>query len=66
MRNLFKGYQASKMAVPKVHMAKINQAFSNHHAPALKRPVLRIEKQQVAKPAHRPGKNPGIKGGYRV
>lgn len=64
MRNVVKGFQASKLAVPKVHMANINKAFNQHHAPTLKRPVLRIEKQQTAKIAKRPGKNPGIGRGY--
>lgn len=66
MRNVVKGFQASKLAVPKVHQVKMNAAFNNHHAPTLKRPVLRIEKQQTAKNASRPGKNPGVRGGYKV
>lgn len=61
MRNVVKGFQASKLAVPKVHMAKINQAFDMHHAPSLKRPALRIETQKFAKRVKRPGKNPGTR-----
>lgn len=66
MRNVFKGYQTSKMAVPKLHQMAINKEFSNHHAPALKRPALRIEKPVTPKIAKRPGKNAGIGGGYKV
>lgn len=66
MRNVFKGFQTSHMAVPKIHMAKINSQFNTHHAPTLKRGALRIDKQQVAKNALRPGKNPGIKGGRGI
>lgn len=43
MRNVFKGFQASHLAVPKLHAAKINKAFDVHHAPSLKRPALRQE-----------------------
>lgn len=66
MRNVFKGFQVSKMAVPKLHVAKMNQAFNVHHTPSLKRPVGRLEKQATAKTASRPGKNAGIKRGYEV
>ena len=66
MRNVFKGFQASKLAVPKLHQTKINSEFNTHHAPSLKRPVLRIEKQQTPKIAKRPGRNPGIGGGYKA
>lgn len=59
MRNVYKGFQTAKMAVPKLHMQKINQAFDTHHAPGLKRPVLRLEKGQTAKRVRMPGKNPG-------
>lgn len=59
MRNVFKGFQVSHMAVPKIHEAKINQAYTTMHAP---KPILRIrqEKPQVAKRARMPGRNPGI------
>lgn len=59
MRNVYKGFQTSKMAVPKVHAAKLNQAYDIHHAPGLKRPALRLEKGQTAKRVRMPGKNPG-------
>lgn len=60
MRNVYKGFQTAKMAVPKLHVASINKAFDTHHAPGLKRPALRLEKGQTTKRVHMPGKNPGI------
>jgi len=66
MRNVFKGFQTSQMAIPKVHMAKINADFNVHHAPVLKRPALRIDRQVMPKNALRPGKNPGIKRGREI
>jgi len=34
MRNVIKGFQASKMAIPKAHMANINREFNSLHAPS--------------------------------
>jgi hypothetical protein len=61
MRNVVKGFQASKMAVPKVHAVKIQQAFDAHHAPSnVKR--VRIDKPTLPKKAPRmPGRNPGTR-----
>lgn len=59
MRNVFKGFQTSHMAVPKIHMAKINQSFASMHAPKGIRQV-REPKMQTAKRAHMPGRNPGV------
>lgn len=60
MRNVFKGFQTSHMAVPKIHMAKINQAYTTMHAP---KNITRVrqEKPQVAKRAKMIGRNPGIR-----
>lgn len=57
MRNVFKGFQTSHLAVPKVHVAKINQQFNAHHAPSLHRPALKIEKQQSVKRVPMIGRN---------
>ena len=55
MRNVFKGYQVSKLAVPKQHEAKINQGFAKMHAPPMAKSV-RIPKPSVAKTARPVGK----------
>ena len=55
MRNVFKGYQVAKMAVPKLHEAKINQGFAKMHAPPMARTV-RIPKETTAKTARPVGK----------
>jgi hypothetical protein len=55
MRNVFKGYQVSKLAVPKQHEAKINQGFAKMHAPPMTRTV-RIPKETTAKTARPVGK----------
>jgi hypothetical protein len=66
MRNVFKGYQASKMAIPKVHERAINNGYMSMHGGkvnTLKRPVLRLESTvKAAKKAPKmPGRNPGTK-----
>jgi hypothetical protein len=55
MRNVFKGYQVSKMAVPKLHEAKINQGFAKMHAPPMARQV-KMPKETVARRAPPVGK----------
>jgi hypothetical protein len=55
MRNVFKGFQVAKMAVPKLHEAKINQGFAKMHAPPMSRTV-RIPKETKAKTARPVGK----------
>ncbi|MDE3021593.1 MAG: hypothetical protein KGI54_07005 [Pseudomonadota bacterium] len=50
MRNVFKGYQVGKMAVPKLHEAKINTGFAKMHAPPMAAHV-RIEKPILPKTA---------------
>lgn len=55
MRNVFKGFQVAKLAVPKLHEAKINQGFAKMHAPAMTRTV-RIPKETTAKTARPVGK----------
>lgn len=72
MRNVVKGFQFSQMAVPKMHMDNINAGFSNYHGPiapkAPKAPTMsRRPLPRDADPiARRPGKNVGIRGGYKV
>ena len=62
MRNVYKGFQVGKTAVPKLHMDKVNSDFSKMHGPTLKRPAIRIEKPQAAKKAPKmPGRNPGTR-----
>jgi len=55
MRNVFKGYQVAKMAVPKLHEAKINQGFAKMHALPMTRQV-KIPKEVTAKRAPAVGK----------
>lgn len=55
MRNVFKGFQVSKLAVPKLHEAKINQGFAKMHAPPMAKTV-RIPKPTVAKTVKPVGK----------
>jgi hypothetical protein len=63
MRNVFKGFQVSHKAVPKIHQTNINKSFSTMHAPGLKRPAIRGESGvKLPKKAHKlPGRNPGTK-----
>ena len=62
MRNVFKGFQASKMAIPKIHMDSINSGFKSTHAITAKRPALRMESGiKLPKKVKLPGKNPGTK-----
>jgi len=62
MRNVFKGYQVSKMAVPKTLASSIQKDFDVHHAPSLSRGVLRLPNAvKVAKRIGRIGKNPGVR-----
>lgn len=56
MRNVYKGYQAGKMAIPEVHVAAVNKGFMSMHAPKMPREV-RIPKEQTAKTAKRAGKS---------
>lgn len=52
MKNVFKGFQASHLAVPKIHAASINSGFKATHALGLKKPTLRMESTvKVAKTA---------------
>lgn len=64
MRNVVKGYQFQKLAVPKMHSPAeergLNRGFSSLHAPRM---PAHPPKAEVAKVAHRPGKNAGIRGG---
>ena len=50
MKNVYKGFQVGKMAVPKIHAAKINSEFSSRHTLTAKRPFLKgSDKIAVAK-----------------
>jgi hypothetical protein len=70
MRNVVKGFQFAGMAVPKMHALKVNNSFSAMHtARAPKAPSGRLIRPPLRMPAptaKRPGKNVGIKGGYKV
>jgi hypothetical protein len=43
MKNVYKGFQVSKLAIPTVHAAKINADFVKVHSPTYKRPFLRLD-----------------------
>lgn len=69
MRNVVKGYQFSQLAVPKMHQAAVNTHFTNFHGPGPKGPTLHLMRNAPKSPnpvARRPGRNVGIKGGYKV
>lgn len=63
MRNVFKGFQVSHLAVPKSMERGINNHYTSMHgghSPRLSFGLFRQPKQQ---PVTRPGKNPGTKIG---
>lgn len=63
MRNVFKGFQVGKMAVPKVHMEKINKSFSSYHSPHPRSPsfgTLSRKAPAGLKVPKRPGHTKGI------
>jgi hypothetical protein len=70
MRNVVKGFQFSHLAVPPVHVGKINSSFSSLHnasGPRVPGPrMIRVAPKSTLKVAKRPGKNVAIKGGYQV
>lgn len=66
MRNVYKGFQFSQLAVPKMHAAAINSSFTAMHSPKPPSMLRRPPAAETAKPARRPGKNPGIKSGYSL
>ena len=67
MRNVVKGFEFSQMAVPKVHAASINSAFNSRHGPKLgSSRLLHVPVAKPPKNASRPGKNIGVRGGYKV
>jgi hypothetical protein len=67
MRNVVKGFEFSQMAVPKAHAANINAAFNSHHGPKLgSSRLLHVPAAKHPKIASRPGKNVGVRGGYKV
>ena len=47
MKNVVKGFEISKMAVPKVQASAINKGFQTYHSI----PNIRLPRPQVAKPA---------------
>lgn len=55
MRNVYKGFQVSHLAVPKIQEAKINQGFQAMHISTPRRPPAPV----VPKMPKRVGKNPG-------
>lgn len=69
MRNAIKGFQVSKLAVPKMMERQVNNAFGSYHRTYSGSPRMNARKppaMQAPKPAIRPGKNAGIRGGYKV
>lgn len=73
MRNVFKGFQVSgvgKPKAPKMHslgeVSSLNKGFSTMHSPRQVRGLHQSTKVETAKPASRPGRNVGIRGGYKV
>ena len=70
MQNVVKGFQFSQMAVPKATHMGINADFNDFHTPnAPKAPssrMMRIAPKSPVRIAARPGKNVGIRGGYKV
>ena len=63
MKNVYKGFQTSKTAVPKVHEAAINKSYSRYHGGGLRmlRPRLDVTMKLPKKAPKMPGRNPGIK-----
>lgn len=73
MRNVYKGFQVSgvgKPKVPKMHslgeVSSLNKGFSALHAPRQVRGLHQSTKVETAKTASRPGRNVGVRGGFRV
>lgn len=73
MRNVYKGFQVSglgKPKAPKMHslgeVSSINKGFSAMHAPRQIRGLHQSTKAETAKPASRPGRNVGVRGGFKV
>jgi hypothetical protein len=73
MRNVYKGFQVGKMAMPKApsmhslsEVSSLNKGFSALHAPRAIRPIHQSTKISTAKSASRPGKNVGVRGGHGV
>lgn len=60
MRNVVKGFQIAKMAVPKPVAMKIQTDFNVHHAPALQNTRLRFAIPKPPRNATIAGKNPGV------
>lgn len=73
MRNVFKGFQVSgvgKPKAPKMHslgeVSSMNKGFATMHSPRQIRGLHQSTKVETAKSAGRPGRNVGIRGGYKV
>lgn len=61
MKNVFTGFQTSKMGFPKVHLTTANKEFSIHKsAPTLRKPAIRMTEPKLPKKAKWVGKNPGV------
>lgn len=61
MKNVYKGYQVSKMAMPKGHLESLNKAFSQMHGP---KPSHYIPKPPRPEPLPKLPKRPGRNKGF--
>lgn len=63
MRNVFKGFQVSHLAVPKSIERGINNHYTSMHGGRPPRASFGLLRQPKLQPVIRPGKNPGTKMG---
>jgi hypothetical protein len=63
MRNVYKGYQASKSAMPKTSVAAINKSYSMYHSGRIHMPTVRLNYgiKMPKKAPRMPGRNPGTR-----
>lgn len=73
MKNVFKGFQVSGMGKPKVprmhsmgEVSSLNKGYASMHTPHQSRALHQSTKISTPKSASRPGRNVGIRGGYKV
>lgn len=63
MRNVYKGFQVSHLAVPKTMEASINNHYSSMHGGRMPRASFGLLRKPTQRPVTMPGKNPGTKIG---
>lgn len=69
MRNVIKGYQVPRLAMPKSLMSSMNKEFGSYHKAYSGSPRMYLRKPPAverAPSAKRPGKNAGIRGGFNT